>query len=248
MQRIALMLALGLGVVLAAGPARADHGKQVHFVGVHPIPKGEGGGLCYIEGPHVHIYAADKIQYRDHAGASYFVGDPVAYGYDGPRYAYKGNHPIHVEAVVGDGVPDEEYCYIDGPHFHPFQPVEGPEFKLVGNAYFFVGEPPHAYIEGRPRYVAINAMYRPIVYARPDVVVEAPTGWIGARVDLPVVVVDAPVVVVPAPVIDIRIPTPSIHLDLGIGGGVIYEQRGHHDNGRHNGDDNGRHNGDRKHR
>ena len=241
MQRIWL---IAIAIVLAATSVRADHGKQSRFVGVHPIPKSEGGGLCYIEGPHVHIYAADKLQYRDHAGASYFVGDPVAYGYDGPHFAYKGPHPIHVEAVVGDDVPDEEYCYLEGPHFHSFQPVEGPDFKLVGNAYFYVGEPPHVFIEARPRYVGINAVYRPMVYARPEVVVEPPSGWIGARVDLPFVVVDRPVVVVPAaPVIDVRIPTPSIHvgvdIGVGIGGGVIYEGgRGHehHDNGRHNGD------------
>ena len=48
---------------------------------------------------------------------NYFVGDPVAYKYDGPKHSYKGPHPIHVEAVVG-GDPDVEYCYIEGPHFH----------------------------------------------------------------------------------------------------------------------------------
>ena len=242
MQRIwliAILLFAGVGV------AHADHGKQSRFVGIHPIPKGEGGGICYIEGPHVHIYMADKLQYRDHGGASYFVGDPVAYGYDGPRYPYKGHHPIHVEAVVGDDLPDEEYCYIDGPHYHPFR-VEGPDFKMVGDAYFYVGAPPRAYLDGRPRYMPINAVYRPIVYARPDIVVDAPSGWIGARVDLPVVVVDAPAVVVAPPVVDIRIPAPSIHLGVdigvGVGGGVIYEERGH---GHH---DNGRHLGERKHR
>jgi hypothetical protein len=218
-----------IAIVLASTSVYADHGKQVRFVGVHPIPKTEGGGICYIEGPHVHIYAApDKLQYRDHNGASYFVGDPVAYGYDGPHYAYKGPHPIHVEAVVGDGVPDEEYCYIEGPHFHPFQ-VEGPGIKVVGDTTFFVGEPPKAFVEARPRFVGINAVYRPITYARPTVTVDAPDGWIGARVDLPAVVVDAPAVVVSPPAvvvvppsIDVRIPAPSIHIgvDLGIGVGV----------------------------
>src|ERR1700743_2179896 len=136
---------MALTVSASAGPT-----KQVHYVGIHPIPKSAGGGICYIEGPHIHIYEADKLQYRDHGGANYFVGDPVAYGYDGKRYAYKGHHPIHVDAVVGDGAPDDEYCYIDGPHFHYFAPPEGPDFKLVGDAYFYVGEPPHAYVDARP--------------------------------------------------------------------------------------------------
>src|SRR4051794_29738114 len=93
-------------LVVLALPAIAGNGRQVHYIGIHPIPKSEGGGICYIEGPHVHIFDADKLQYRDHHGASYFVGDPVAYGYDGKRYAYKGHHPIHVSAVVGDDDPD----------------------------------------------------------------------------------------------------------------------------------------------
>ena len=245
MTRILIVIA---ALLLFGGGAAEAHGKQVRFLGVHPIPKAEGGGICYIEGPHVHIYAApDKLQYRDHAGANYFVGDPVAYGYDGPHYAYKGPHPIHVEAVVGDDQPDEEYCYIEGPHFHPFR-IEGPDVKVVGDTTFFVGEPPKAFIEARPRYVGINAVYRPLVYTRPVVAVEAPDGWIGARVDLPAVIVDAPavvvsppVVVIPAPVIDVRIPAPSIHIGVGvdmgvgIGGGVIVDH-GHHDNGRHLGE------------
>src|SRR5512144_352724 len=104
-RTILVILAFGLAVELALGalaaPALAGAGKQVRYIGIHPIPRSDGGGICYIEGPHVHIYDADRVQYRDHRGASYFVGDPVAYGYDGQRYAYKGHHPIHVSAVLG---------------------------------------------------------------------------------------------------------------------------------------------------
>jgi len=155
-------------VLMFVGVAAADHqfGKQVRFVGIHPIPRSEGGGMCNIEGPHVHIYVANKLEYRDHRGDAYFVGDPVAYKYEGPKYAYKGPHPIHVEAVVG-GDPDVEYCYIEGPHFHYFQPPEGPDWKLSGDAYFYVGEPPQAFIEARPTFIGINAVYRPLVYTRP---------------------------------------------------------------------------------
>jgi len=92
-------------VALAHGDSK--FGKQVRFAGVHPIPKSEGGGICYIEGPHVHIYAADKLEYREHGPDHVFVGDPVAYGFDGPRFAYNGPHPIHVDDVVG-GPPDVE--------------------------------------------------------------------------------------------------------------------------------------------
>lgn len=226
-----------LGLALFATPAIAGPGRQVRFVGIHPIPKSEGGGICYIEGPHVHIYDADKIQYRDHHGANYFVGDPVAYGYDGKRYAYKGHHPIHVDAVVGDDDPgpDDTYCYINGPHYHYFAPPEGPEFKVVGDAYFYVGDPPRAYVDARPAMMKINAVYQPLVYERPQVTVEAPVGWIGARAELvgpgAAVVVDGPRgAVIAGPragvSVDAYIPTPSLHVDVGIGvPGVIVRER-----------------------
>jgi hypothetical protein len=227
-----------LVMFVLAPVAVADHhfGKQVRFIGIHPIPKAEGGGMCNIEGPHVHIYAANKLEYRDHRGDAYFVGDPVAYNYEGPKYAYKGPHPIHVDAEVG-GDPDVVYCYLEGPHFHYFQPPEGPEFKMQGDAYFYVGEPPHAFIEARPAFIGINAVYRPFVYTRPVVEVEAPTGWIGARAEFvtPDVVV-APVVidhrgrghaeVVGGGAVGVGVgvgvhvalpPPPSIHIGVGVG-------------------------------
>jgi hypothetical protein len=197
MRRITILILLALAPVAAASGDHHHFGRQVRFVGIHPIPKAEGGGMCNIEGPHVHIFAANKLEYRDHGGDWYFVGDPVAYKYEGPKYAYKGPHPIHVEAVVG-GDPDVEYCYLEGPHYHYFQPADDPEFKVVGDAYFYVGEPPHAFIEARPAYVGINATYRPFVYTRPVVEVEAPVGWIGARAEFvtPGVVVETPGVIV----------------------------------------------------
>jgi hypothetical protein len=238
-------------VCLAASPAFADHkwGKQVRFAGIHPIPKSEGGGICYIEGPHVHIYAANKLEYRVHGDDYVFVGDPVAYGYDGPKYAYKGPHPIHVEAYVG-GEPDVEYCYIEGPHYHYFEPPDGDDFKLVGNAYFYVGTPPPVMLEARPQYVGINAYYKPIVYARPVVEVEPPQGWIGLSADFvtPAVVVESPrpVVVdhraaVVAPGISagvsVSIPVPTVSIGVGVGGGVLVEGGGHgkYKHGKHRG-------------
>jgi hypothetical protein len=236
------VVALAL-VASLAGPASAGGGKQVRYVGIHPIPRPEGGGICYIEGPHVHIFDADKIQYRDHRGSNYFVGDPVAYGYDGKRYAYKGHHPIHVNVVVGDDDPDDEYCYLNGPHYHYFAPPEGPEFSVAGDAYFYVGEPPRVYVDARPAMMKINAVYQPMTYERPVVTIDAPVGWIGARAEFVVpsaeVVVDAPragVIVAPrggvvvAPragvSVDAYIPAPSLHVDVGIGlPGVVVHER-----------------------
>jgi hypothetical protein len=212
-------------------------GKQVKYLGVHPVAKAQGGGFCYIEGPHVHTYAADNVQYRDHRGHKHFVGDPVAYGYDGPKHAYKGNHPIQIDANVdatvdasagirvgephGHNAPrtgggHTEFCYLDGPHYHYFMPPESPDFKVVGGVYFYVGTPPRAYVDARPAMMKINAMYTPIVYARPVVTVDAPVGWIGARAEFITPVVVAPAVVAPA-----------VRVDIGIGlpGVIIHEHR-----------------------
>jgi hypothetical protein len=227
MRRTVLVL---LTFVLLAVPALASSGKQVRYVGIHPIPRSEGGGICYIEAPHVHLFDADRIQYRDHRGAHYFVGDPVAYGYNGKRYAYKGHHAIHVNVIVGDAEPDDEYCYLSGAHYHYFAPPEGPEFKVSGDAYFYVAEPPRAYVEARPILMKIDAVYEPIQYERPVIEVEAPVGWIGARAEFMApsasVEVVAPsrraVIAPPRGGVTVQgfIPTPSIHIGVGVGIGV----------------------------
>jgi hypothetical protein len=233
---------LGLAALVLVTSLAFAGKKQVRYVGIHPVPKAEGGGFCNIEGPHVHVFGANKLEYRDHRGANHFVGDPVAYGYDGPRHAYRGHHPIHVHAVVGDTDHDVEFCYLNGPHYHYFTPPEGPEFKVSGDAYFYIGAPPPVYIEARPAMVEINAVYTPIVYARPVIEVEPPVGWIGlhatygvgmgvAVVTPGVVVAPRAHVVTPGVVVDahVHIPAPTLRVEVGvgIGGGVHIGGGGH---------------------
>lgn len=235
------LLVLALAVLTAS--AAAGKGRQTRYVGTHPIPASEGGGFCEIEGPHVHVFGPTKLEYRVHGKDNFFVGDPVAYGYAGPRYAYKGHHPIHVHAVVGDDVDDVEFCYIDGPHFHAFAPplVAKADFALVGDAYFYVAEPPPVYVEQRPALVKINAIYQPLRYERPVITVEPPSAWIGVRFGAPAAVVDvrAPGVVVETPNVragvEVVVPAPSLEVNIGVGGGVIIDGHHHHDNGRHRG-------------
>lgn len=241
---------VGFVIVLAA-PAGAGkkHGKQVRYAGIHPVPKGEGGGLCYIEAPHVHVWQPNKLEYRVHADNHVFVGDPVAYGWDGPRHAYKGHHPIQVNVVAGVGDPYTHYCYLDGPHFHHWQPPPGPEFQVVGDAYFYVGEPAPLYLEARPTYVEINATYQPIAYARPVIEVEPPAAWIGIRpgvaVVTPGVVIDthpgrghgarkhdtivAPVGIGVSAGVSIHVPVPTVSVGVGVqlgGPAVLVDDRG----------------------
>ena len=242
-------LALAAAAPFAFAGPHHIYGRQVRYNGPHPIPRSAGGGMCHIEGPHVHIYPANKLEYRVRDDDHYFVGDPVAYGWDGPHYAYKGPHPIRVP-----GDPEVEWCYIQGPHYHDVAPADDDDFKLVGDAYFYVGTPPQAFIDARPTYIGINAYYQPFTYARPVITVEPPTGWIGARAELvgPGVVVDHRAAVV-APGVsvgaDVHIPMPSVHVGIDIGGPavIVHDRPGpviirehdddhdHHDNGRHEG-------------
>lgn len=229
------ILILTLAALVALAGTAAAGGKQVKYIGIHPVAKAHGGGFCYIEGPHVHVFPADKVQYRDHRGHQHFVGDPVAYGYDGPKHVYKGHHPIQVDVVVHTEEPDVEFCYLDGPHYHYFTPPEGPDFKVVGDAYFYVAEPPKVYVDARPAMIEINAIYRPLVYVRPVVTVEAPVGWIGARAEFmaPAAVVVQPRgrVVVPSPGVSIDarvvVPMPSIKVEVGVPGVIIRDHRDH---------------------
>jgi hypothetical protein len=180
-----------MSIALAfATPATAGkYGKQVRFAGIHPVPKGDGGGVCHIEGPHVHVYQPNKLEYRVVADNNVFVGDPVAYGWDGDKHAYKGHHPVQVNVVAEVGPPTTHYCYLNGAHYHAWEPPEGPDFKVVGDAYFYVGTPAPLYLEARPSYMAINATYQPIVYTRPVVEVEPPSAWILMQ---PAFVIEAP--------------------------------------------------------
>lgn len=222
-MRTTILIAVLL--MIAAGGVSAAPARQVHYAGIHPVPQAEGGGICHIVGPHVHVYPADKLQYREHDGDYVFVGDPVAYGWDGPHYAYKGHHPIDVQVIVGDDEPDVEWCYLDGPHYHAFAPDEGPDFVLTGGAYFYVGKPPKAYVDARPAMVKINAVYRPLVYTRPVVTVAAPAGWIGANVEI---------VSTRPKVTPVRAIGPTIWVDLGVvAPAVIIHDHGHPHRHRH---------------
>ena len=228
---------------LVATPAVAGkkYGKQIRYAGIHPVAKGEGGGICHIEFPHVHTYPANKLEYRVVADNNVFVGDPVAYGWDGPKYAYKGHHPVEVNVIAGVPEPYTHYCYLNGPHYHYFEPPEGPDFKVVGDAYFYVGTPSPVYLEARPAYVGINAVYTPIAYTRPVIEVEAPSAWIMVR---PGFVVEAPVVVEPrgrgrgevgvvggvgvSAGVSVHIPVPTVSVGVQVGGPgvIIHEHRG----------------------
>jgi hypothetical protein len=238
--------------VLALG--RVASAKQVRYVGVHPIAADVGGGFCYIEVPHIHVYTPAKAEvlYREHDGGHFFVGDPVPYGYEGPKHAYYGPHPIPVDVVLEESELDGdeiEYCYLDGPHYHYYTPSAQLKFKVKGGVSFFVGDLPPAYVEAKPRYAKINVVYRPLRYERPVVVEAPPPEYHGpvVTVDVAPVVVEEPeievvapeaVVVAPAPVVGVEghVVGPAVHGHVEVGvaiptvevhvpGAVVVEER-----------------------
>jgi hypothetical protein len=167
--------------------------------------------MCHIEGPHVHIYPVTaKVEYRTVGDANVFVGDPMVYGWDGEKHAYKGHHPVQVNVVGELPQPTVHYCYITGPHYHSFEPPEGPDYRVVGDAYFYVGTPSPLYLQARPQYIGINAVYQPVVYTRPVVEVEPPSGWILAQ----------PQFVIEAPAAAVVVDGPHGHASAGVGVGV----------------------------
>ena len=223
---IIAFLAPLLMTALSWATATDAHADQVKYIGVHPIADVEGA-FCHIEVPHVHVYKPApkkaEVLYRQHDGAYHFVGDPVAFKYDGPKYSYYGHHPVRVDVGVHLDIDlsdyDDEYCYLDGPHFHSYEPPTG-QFEYKGDAYWYVGKYPKAYGKHKKRYVGINQVYQPIVYTRPTVVIEErPAAYVGPIVELNVV---APVVEVeavhPHADVEVVVPVPSVHIDVGLPG------------------------------
>ena len=250
MRSLTAALAVALIVVGISATAEA---RAVHYRSQHPLPRKIGHGFCYINVPHVHDFGpSDPRLYREVNGEYYFVGDPAPFDYEGPRYSFYGPHPV-VDAEVQFGQP--VYCYLNGPHFHSYQPPPQAQFEFKGGAYWYVGNYDPVYYQDRPRYVAVNAAYQPIVYTRPVVdVTVAPPAFHGEIVvggyPRGQAVVGGPVV---SAGVTIGVPPPpqvQVGIGIGIGGGpppppVIVEERRevyeirehheHHDNGRHRG-------------
>lgn len=230
MKRIILAMSIVAIVAGLATAAPAKPAKQVTYVGVHPLP---GATFCHIEGSHVHLQAPEHadVLYRVHEGRYFFVGDPAPFGYEGPKHAYYGHHPI-----VGNDFPDS-FCYLDGPHYHVTTP-DAPTFVLRGGAYWYTGDWPKIYKVEAPRFTKINVVYEPLLYARPVVTVAPPPEY---RPPVIEVVVKAPkTIVVTKPVVRVR--APVIVIDAGYDYDVHYyrhrhHRKKHHHHHRHHDDD-----------
>ncbi|MCC6998299.1 MAG: hypothetical protein IT370_27030 [Deltaproteobacteria bacterium] len=211
-------------VALTLAPALA-HAKRHRFAGPHPM--GGGAPFCHIEVEHVHGsgVADSDVAFRAHGQARVFVGDPVAHGYDGPKYAYFGAHPIAVGAFTHSHADDDDivYCYLAGPHWHVAPPLAtaSATFTMDDGVYFYVGAFPEAFFEAEPAYARINVTYR-AAYVRPVVVAPPPPSWhASAKADIEFgVMIDAPAVVVVPPTVDVDVRAPSVDVEVRGGAGI----------------------------
>lgn len=222
-------LVCAVALAVAARPAEARHAR---FLGPHPIAARFGGGFCYIEAPHLHVYLPDHAAlYQQVGGAYVFTGDPTPFGYEGERHVFYGHHPVLT--VVGD---EHVYCYLDGPHYHAYNP-EGADFKIKDGVAFYVGPYEPVYFKVKPhRAKLVNAEYRPFVVVRPVVQVAPPPEWRGEVVLAPPrahveVEVRAPGVFV-APPPPVMVVPPAPHVLIAPPAPIFLESRGrrhHHD-------------------
>ena len=181
-------------VLLAIPSSQAQAKKSGHkYIGVHPISFNADDGYCVIEFPHVHKSAPPakhKALYRDHRGQSHFIADPTPYGYEGDKHSYYGHHPVAVDVILGDAIEYEsgqhlEFCYLDGAHYHGFEPQPGLTFEVKGGVSWYVGALPTAYVQGKTKYRRGNRVYTTINVARPTVDIAArPVGYVGPILDV----------------------------------------------------------------
>lgn len=241
-----MALALTLGGLAAA---HADRGKgkkkSHHYHGAHPLSIKPAAGFCYIEVPHVHAHTIHKKHgplYREHEGDLVFVADPVAYGYDGQRHSYYGHHPVAVDVVLGTeeayaSGQQLEFCYLDGPHHHLYEPPAGLTFEVNAGASWYIGDFPKPYVQGKAKFGHVNRVYASVEMQRPEVVFEhPPSGYVGPVLDIHIRAPTAEIVVEPGHVdvhghghghghghaevragVEIHVPTPTLEIGIGIG-------------------------------
>jgi hypothetical protein len=219
---------LTLLAVLLATASSAEAGPRITlYIGAHPLSESV---YCVIEAPHQHTIAPlSPALFRIHAGHHHFVGDPTAFGYEGPRHAYVGHHPIRMQARLGVWLRDPEhsevFCYIEGPHFHAHIPDPTLEFKLKGEAYWYVGTFGPVYKREKVRYVRpVAAVYADIDYPRPVIEVTPPVGFVGVVAAPSGVVVEGGITAG----VEVIVPRPVVEVDLGFGIDLHGHGHGHH--------------------
>ncbi len=202
-------------LLTSAAAAEAGHHR---YDGVHAISAEDG--MCYIEPPHLHAYAPYKatVLFRKQDRQNHFVGDPAAFGFDGPQHAFHGHHPLELGF--------DAYCYIDGPHFHHYAPAATASFELKGDIHWYVGAHSPVYKKQLYKRKRINAIYGNIHYDRPLVRVDPPAAYAGVVIAGPGLDVHAEAHV-PVVAAEVDLLLPVVSLEIGTHGHWDHGRRKH---------------------
>lgn len=192
----------GLSAVLLLTVAGVAEAKQWKYAGMHPRTGQPADGLCHIETVHVHTAAplnADVL-YRTHDNVYIFIGDPTPFGYEGPRHAFYGHHPVVLNVIVHIDADDDdvEYCYHDGPHYHAYEPPPRQRFVEKEDVSYYAGDYPDDYQRERPKFLRINTLYRTWSPLRPVVRIAPPPEYHG-----------------PILQVDVNLPVPRVEVTVG---------------------------------
>jgi hypothetical protein len=95
---------------------------EVWFGGQHGVPAPVGGGWCYYDGPHVHAYFPEPLDWYVFDDGFFFWRGPVA-------FTYVSGHPM----------PGGGWCFIDVPHRHDYFPPYGGGFTWRGTGWIYGG-------------------------------------------------------------------------------------------------------------
>jgi hypothetical protein len=138
----------------------AGPGGGYCYAGPHPVDTRAAAGPAWDDSPglHTHFYPPIDLRlFALHDGCYTFIGDPVDFGYRGQVYSYYGAHPL-LENYGGG------WCFMIGPHAHPFQPWS-PSFVVVGSWYYWRGAYDNTFWSYWPYYSFYYRSYYPHYYA-----------------------------------------------------------------------------------
>ncbi|RKH11489.1 hypothetical protein D7Y13_29505 [Corallococcus praedator] len=227
----------GLGAVLLLVTGSVAEAKPWKHAGMHPRTGKPADGLCHIETMHVHTAAPlyGETLYRTRDDVHVFIGDPTPFGYEGPRHAYYGHHPVVLNVYIQVDVDVVEYCYHDGPHYHAYAPPPRQEFVDREDVHYYAGDYPDEYRRDSPRRGRVNTVYRGWESPRPVVTVAPPPQYHG-----PIIQVGLNL---PVPRVEVRVgepyprpPPPAREVVIIREERVVHEHHDdHHDHGKHHG-------------
>jgi hypothetical protein len=146
-------LAFVFGCALISAPAVIARAQaQFTWIGWHGVPRTQGGGWCYVSGPHQHPYRALAEMPVTVQNGGYVYNGAV------PNPPWFGYHQV----------PSGGWCYISGRHEHPYRPTNGWPVVVRDSAWVYTGNiPPPRAVAPQPGYGQPPIVAQPPAYQQP---------------------------------------------------------------------------------